>query len=70
MLTTDITALADRLAPHQQDGVVLQPLAVQLVVSTLRDLAERARAIEGRPVPPHLRGDLPPDVLRFPGRAA
>jgi hypothetical protein len=71
MISTDLLALADRLAPYQASGCDMHPVAVALMVGTLRDLAERARAIEHRPVPPHLTGGaLPPGVVRFPGRAA
>jgi hypothetical protein len=71
MISADITALADRLAPYERQGCDMHPVAVALIVATLRDLAERARAIEHRPVPPHLTGGaLPPGVVRFPGRAA
>ena len=66
MVSTDIAALADRLAPYQATGCDMHPVAVALLVSTLRDLAERAQHIEGRPVPPHQRGTaLPPGVLPF-----
>lgn len=71
MLADDLTALADRLAPYQATGCDMHPVAVALMVSTLRDLAERARILEGRPVPPHLAGAaLPPGVVPFRGRAA
>jgi hypothetical protein len=71
MLSTDLSALADRLAPYQTSGCDMQPVAVALMVATLRDLAERARALEHRPVPPHLTGGaLPPGVVRFPGARA
>jgi hypothetical protein len=71
MISTDLLALADRLAPYQASGCDMHPVAVALIVGTLRDLAERARALEHRPVPPHLAGGaLPPGVVRFPGRAA
>lgn len=72
MISTDISALADRLAPYEREGCNMHPVAVALMVTALRDLAERARVIETRPVPPHLAGSaLPPGVVPFRrGRAA
>jgi len=70
MISTDITALADRLAPYERHGCEMHPVAVGLLVSTLRDLAERAQHIESGPVPPHQRGILPPGVLPFRRGAA
>jgi hypothetical protein len=70
MISTEMTALADRLAPYQSDGCELHPVAVVLLVAQLRELAEQARHLEDSPVPPHYRGELPPNVIRFPERAA
>lgn len=62
MLSDDLAAMADRLARYDGDGVDLHPVAVQAIVAILRDCAERAAALEGRPVPPVQRGALPPGV--------
>lgn len=70
MVSTDITAMADRLSAYERDGCEMHPIAVALLVATLRDLAERSRHLEHAPVPPHQRGELPAGVIRFPGRAA
>jgi hypothetical protein len=70
VISDDLTALADRLAPYERHGAELHPVAMALLVAALRDLAEQVRGLEGRPVPPHQRGVLPPGVLPFRGRAA
>jgi hypothetical protein len=68
MLSTKLSALAEHLAAHS--GEPASPIVITLLADHLRDLADLARGLEHEPVPPHMRGALPPGVLRFPGRAA
>ena len=65
MLSDDIAALAERLRRHEGDGCALHPVAIHTLVSVLRDMASQARALEGQPVPPPLRGELPEGVVRL-----
>lgn len=62
MLSADLQALADRLARYRDSGLEMTPLAVTAIVAVLSDLAEQARALEGRPVPRPALADLPPGV--------
>jgi hypothetical protein len=62
MLSDDLVGMARRLARYERAGLDLHPIAVQAIVAVLRDCAERAAALEGRPVPPPARGVLPEGV--------
>lgn len=55
MLSDKLQAIADRLAAYEAAGVDLHPVAVSAAVAVLRDLAEQARHLENRPVPPEAR---------------
>lgn len=64
-LARDLSALADRFARHEGEGLMLPPLAVGALAHVLRDLADRAAALEDTPAPPTATGDLPPGVVRL-----
>lgn len=72
MLSDRLEALASHFAAwaEQAQPMVLDQRVAALIGAQLADAAGQARALEGQPVPPPARGELPAGVIRLPRRAA
>lgn len=67
MLSEKLEAVAARLAAYEATGVDLHPVAVSAAVAVFRDLAEQARQLEDRPVPPEARAARAGNVVALRG---
>ncbi|WP_027284512.1 hypothetical protein [Rubritepida flocculans] len=72
MLSDRLEAMAShfRAWAEQAQPLELNQRVSALIAAQLADAAGQARALEGRPVPPPARGELPAGVIPFRRRAA
>jgi hypothetical protein len=66
MLSHDLDAYASHFREwHAAGGASLDRRVCDLFRRLLTEAAEQARILEGRPVPPALRGELPAGVINL-----